>query len=477
MSSLLRTDDLFFAKTGMDPVRVQRMVDDALTGVDDGELFMEFRRSENLVWDDNRLRNASYDATQGFGLRAVAEEATGFAHSVTFDEHSIKRAVETVRAVRTGSAGSIALPPPGSNRRIYGDVDPLDSMGFDAKIALLQEIDGYVRALDPRVHQVTLSLSGSWQAVQIMRAGGFRSEDIRPLVQFYISVVTKQGDRLETGYAGSGGRADYARWVHPDNWQGMAKEALRKALVNLDAIEAPAGEMTVVLGPGEPAVLLHEAIGHGLEGDFNRKRTSAFCDLMGQRVAVPGVTIVDDGTLDDARGSITMDDEGTPSQCTTLVEDGILVGFMQDRMNARLMGTKPTGNGRRESFAYSPYPRMTNTIMRAGTTSPAEIIASVDKGIYAVDFSGGQVDITSGKFVFNANEAYMIEGGKIGRPIKGASLVGSGFDALTRISMIGNDYAIDAGVGTCGKNGQGVPVGNGQPTIKLDRMTVGGRAE
>lgn len=476
MSSLAQTDELFFAKTGMDPANVERIVNDALTGADDGELFLEFRQSEGLVWDDGKLRSASFDTSQGFGLRAVSGEATGFAHAVTLDEHAIKRAAETVRAISSGSGGQASLDAPQrTNQRRYGDLNPLKGQSFESKIKLLQEIDSYVRSRDPRVHQVSVSIVGSWQAAQIIRAGGWRGADIRPMVRLNISVITKQGERLEAGGAGGGGRLAFDRWFDPTEWKAMADEALRKSLVNLEAVEAPAGEMTVVLGCGWPAVMLHEAIGHGLEGDFNRKKSSVFSELMGQRIAAEGVTVVDDGTLEDLRGSITLDDEGTPSQRTTLIENGVLVGYMQDRLNARLMGAKPTGNGRRESFACQPFPRMTNTIMLSGQHTKDEIIASVKKGIYAPDFGGGQVDITSGKFVFTASEAYEIENGKIGRPVKGASLVGTGFEALKRISMIGNDSRLDGGVGTCGKNGQSVPVGVGQPTLRLENMTVGGR--
>ena len=477
VSALARTDDLFFTQTGMDRANVERIVHAALNGVDDGELFLEYQQSESLVWDDGKLKSANFDTAQGFGLRAVAGEATGYAHAVTLDEKAIQRAAETVGAIRGGHSGTMAMPPQGTNRHLYDDSNPLRGKAFEDKIRLLQDIDAYVRARDSRVHQVSVSLSGSWQAVQIMRAGGWRAADIRPLVRLNVSVVTRDGTRLESGSLGEGGRLDYDRWFDPSEWQRMADEALRKAIVNLSAVDAPAGEMTVVLGPGWPAVMLHEAIGHGLEGDFNRKKTSAFSELMGQQIAAKGVTVVDDGTIDRRRGSLTIDDEGTPTQCTTLIEDGVLVGYMQDRLNARLMGVKPTGNGRRESYAHQPFPRMTNTVMRSGNMQRDDIIQSVKKGIYAVDFGGGQVDITSGKFVFSANESYEIENGKIGRAIKGASLVGTGFEALKRISMIGNDSAMDGGVGSCGKAGQSVPVGVGQPTLRLDGMTVGGRGD
>ena len=477
MSSLERTDDLFFEQTGMDRAQIERTVNDALKGADDGELYLEYRQSESLVWDDKKLKNASFDTTQGFGLRAVSGEATGYAHAASLDEKAVARAAETVKAIKAQRGGTLALPPHGTNRHLYDDNNPLQGKSFEDKIRLLQEIDAYIRDKNPNVHQVSISIGGSWQAVQIIRPDGWRAADIRPLVRLNISVAAKDGERIESAGSGAGGRLDYARWFDPEGWQKVADEALRKAFLNLDAVDAPAGEMTVVLGPGWPAVMLHEAIGHGLEGDFNRKKTSAFAGLLGQRIAAPGVTIVDDGTIDKRRGSLSIDDEGTPSQCTPLIEDGILVGFMQDRLNARLMGVKATGNGRRESFAHQPFPRMTNTIMRSGTMSRDEIVSSVKKGIYAVDFGGGQVDITSGKFVFTASEAYEIENGKVGRPVKGASLVGTGFEALKGISMIGNDSALDWGVGTCGKNGQSVPVGVGQPTMRIENMTVGGRGQ
>jgi TldD protein len=474
MSSLPQTDKLFFDQSGMDREAVERIVRDALMGADDGELFLELHQSESFVWDDGVLKSAGFDSAQGFGLRAVAGETVGYAHASSLDENAIRRAAEVVKAVKSGHAGTMMLAPPGTNRHLYEDINPMPGKSFEDKVRLVQEIDAYVRSKDSRVHQVSVSLGASWQAIQIIGVGGWRAADIRPLVRLNVSVVMRQGDRMEAGGTGAGGRIDYMRCFDPAEWRTIADEALRKAVVNLDSIDAPAGEMTVVVGPGWPAVLLHEAVGHGLEGDFNRKKTSAFAGLMGQQVAAKGVTIVDDGSIEARRGSITIDDEGTPSQCTTLIEDGILVGLMQDRMNARLMGMKPTGNGRRESFACQPYPRMTNTIMRAGTMSHDEIIASVKKGIYAADFGGGQVDITSGKFVFSATEAYEIVGGKLGRPLKGASLVGTGFDVLKRITMIGNDMALDNGIGTCGKNGQSVPVGIGQPTLRLEDMTVGG---
>ncbi len=470
------TDTLFFARTGLDRGRVERLVGEALAGCDDGELFLEYRQSESLVFDDGRVRSASFDTAQGLGLRAVCGEATGYAHATEISEAAIARAGETVRAVRAGYSGTLAAPPPRTNRHLYDDVNPLGEVDFAAKLALLAEIDAYARARDERVRQVSVSLSGEWQAVEIIRADGAGVADIRPLVRLNVSVVVEQDGRMETGSYGVGGRRGFADYIAPERWRAQVDEALRQALVNLESVPAPAGEMAVVLGPGWPGILLHEAIGHGLEGDFNRKGTSAFAGLMGERVAAPGVTVVDDGTIGERRGSLTVDDEGTPTQRTVLIEDGILVGYLHDRQNARLMGMKPTGNGRRESFAHSPMPRMTNTLMEAGDRDPAEIIASVKKGLYAVNFGGGQVDITSGKFVFSASEAYLIENGKVGAPVKGASLIGNGPDVLTRVAMVGNDLALDPGIGTCGKNGQGVPVGVGQPTLLIDGLTVGGTA-
>jgi len=359
---------------------------------------------------------------------------------------------------------------------LYTDTNPLGEFEFAQKVKLLEDMNAYARALDSRVVQFSASISGEWQAVQIIRADGDRRGDIRPLVRINVSVVCADGDRMEAGSHGTGGRTGYASYIEPDAWQAQIDEALRQALVNLDSVPAPAGEMDVVLGPGWPGILLHEAIGHGLEGDFNRKKTSAFSGLMGERVASKGVTVVDDGTLNDRRGSLAIDDEGTPTSSTVLIEDGILTGYMQDRLNARLMGMAPTGNGRRESFAHAPMPRMTNTYMHSGDRDPEEILKSVKNGLYAVNFGGGQVDITSGKFVFSASEAYMIENGKIGAPVKGATLIGNGPDVLTRVKMIGNDMKLDPGVGTCGKDGQGVPVGVGQPTLMIENLTVGGTA-
>ena len=469
--------DLFFSRTGMDPDSVQRTVDQALTGADDGELFLEYSQSESFAFDDGRLKAATFDTSQGFGLRAVAGEATGYAHASEISESAIQRAASTVQAVSRGYSGTETAPPARTNIKLYADIDPLETAGFEKKVKLLEEINAYARAKDSRVRQVSASLGCEWQRVEIIRAGGERYSDIRPLIRLNVSVVAEENGHQESGSFGGGGRSGYETYLDPDYWQAAVDEALRQALVNLSAVPAPAGEMTVVLGPGWPGILLHEAIGHGLEGDFNRKKTSAFAGLLGERVAAPGVTVVDDGTIDGRRGSLSIDDEGTPTSRTVLIEDGILKGYMQDRQNARLMGVAPTGNGRRQSYGSPVMPRMTNTYMLGGDKHPDEILQSVKKGIYATNFGGGQVDITNGKFVFSCTEAYIIEDGKLGHAIKGATLIGSGPESLTRVSMIGNDMKLDTGVGTCGKNGQSVPVGVGQPTLKLDGLTVGGTAQ
>jgi TldD protein len=437
-------------------------------------LFVEYRQSEMLMFDNGRLKQATYDTSQGFGLRAVKDEAVGYAHSSDLSETAIARAAEAVRAVKGGHSGRYAEAPARTNRRLYGDDNPLAAPAFEDKVRLLETIDAYARARDPKVRQVTASVAASWQVVEILRDDGEVYRDVRPLVRINISVVAGDGTRQESGSHGYGGRESLARFIAADAWQGAVDDAVRQALVNLEAVPAPAGEMDVVLGPGWPGVMLHEAVGHGLEGDFNRKKTSAFAGLLGQKVAAAGVTVVDDGTLAQRRGSLSIDDEGTPTNHTVLIEDGILKGYMQDRQNARLMGMRATGNGRRESHAHVPMPRMTNTYMLAGHHEPGEIIASVKNGLYAVNFGGGQVDITSGKYVFQCTEAYRIEDGKVGAPVKGAMLIGNGPTDLHRISMIGNDLALDAGIGTCGKNGQGVPVGVGQPTLRMDKITVGG---
>ena len=476
MTNLATTDHIFFERAGMDQDRITQIVDETLNGADDGELFLEYCQSESLAFDDGRLKSASFDTTQGFGLRAIAGEATGYSHASELSENALRRASETVRAVHHGYKGTTAEAPQGTNRSLYYDENPLAEVSFEDKVKLLSDIDAYARSLDKRVQQVSASISGEWQAVQIIRIDGERVADIRPLVRLNVVVIAAEGDRMEAGSYGVGGRLSYTGFIQSDKWQAQVDEALRQALVNIEAVDTPAGEMPVVLGPGWPGILLHEAIGHGLEGDFNRKKTSAFAGLMGEQVASDGVTVVDDGTINDRRGSLTVDDEGTPTDKTVLIEDGKLVGYMQDRQNARLMGMPPTGNGRRESFACAPMPRMTNTYMMAGNKDPEEILNSVKKGLYAVNFGGGQVDITSGKFVFSCTEAYIVENGKLGAPVKGATLIGNGPDVLTRVSMIGNDMKLDPGVGTCGKDGQGVPVGVGQPTLLVDKLTVGGTA-
>lgn len=478
MSALAATDSLFFerADAALDRAAAERIVGQALNGTDDGELFLEYRESESISLDDGVIRAASFDSGMGFGLRSVADEATGYAHSGEISEDALRRAAATVSAVAAGHSGTMAEPPRSTNARLYSEANPLQLMDFSARTTVLGEIDTYARAKDSRVKQVMASISGEWQAVQIMRPDGTRVADLRPLVRLNVSVMMEQDGRRETGSFGTGGRFAYDFVVRPETWRDAVDEAIRQAVVNLDSRPAPAGEMPVVLGSGWPGILLHEAIGHGLEGDFNRKKTSAFADLMGKRIASPGVTVVDDGTLPDRRGSLTVDDEGTPSSRTVLIEDGILVGYLQDRLNARLMNMRATGNGRRQSYAHAPMPRMTNTIMLGGGHTRDEMISSVKRGLYAVNFGGGQVDITSGKFVFSASEAYLIEDGKVTSPVKGATLIGNGPDSLTKVEMIGNDMALDPGVGTCGKSGQGVPVGVGQPTLKLSGLTVGGTA-
>ena len=476
MTDLSTTDELFFAGTALSKEKAEGITGDALKDADDGELFLEYRQSESIMFDDGRVKSASFDTAQGFGLRAVSDEATGYAHASELSEPALLRAADTVSAVTRGHSGAAAVPLQQTNQALYGDENPLALVPFEDKVALLADMDAYARSCDDSVKQVTASVLGSWQAVQIIRGDGMRVADIRPLVRLNVQVILEKDGRMETGSYGLGGRVNFDTYMKPETWKPAVDEALRQARVNMRADPAPAGEMVVVLGAGWPGILLHDAIGHGLEGDFNRKKTSAFAGLRGERVASPGVTVVDDGTLQDRRGSLTVDDEGTPSNCTTLIEDGILTGYMQDRMNARLMGEGSTGNGRRQSYAHMPMPRMTNTYMLAGDKDPGEIIASVDKGLYATSFGGGQVDITNGKFVFTCTEAYRIENGKATTPVKGATLIGSGPDVLTKVTMIGNDLEMDPGIGTCGKNGQGVPVGVGQPTLRIDGLTVGGTA-
>ncbi|MCP4071590.1 MAG: metalloprotease TldD [Hyphomicrobiales bacterium] len=458
----------------IDQAAIQRMVGDAVGGGDDGELFMEYRQSEGLVFDNGKLKSGGFSTDLGFGLRAINGETSAFAHSGEISQQALKRACEAVRTVHTGRSGQYSEAPGRTNRNLYGEENPLGSPDFEEKVKILEQIDSYARAKDERVRQVSASIAGNWQVVEILRADGHLVRDVRPLVRLNVSIVVGKGEQQETGSYGMGGRRGFGEFLAEESWKSAVDAALKQALVNLEAVPAPAGTFDVVLGPGWPGVMLHEAVGHGLEGDFNRKKTSAFAGLMGKQVAAKGVTVVDDGTINERRGSLSVDDEGTPTENTVLIENGILVGYMQDRQNARLMGMKPTGNGRRESYSHSPMPRMTNTYMLGGDMQPDEIITSVKNGIYAVAFGGGQVDITSGKFVFDCTEAYEIRNGKIESPLKGANLIGNGPEAMKRVSMIGNDMALDNGVGVCGKAGQGVPVGVGQPTLRMDQMTIGG---
>jgi TldD protein len=465
----------FLYRDTLDPEQAQALTAKALGKADDGELYLQYRKAEAFGFDDGRLKTASYDTSSGFGLRAVSGEMTAFAHSNEMSPAAIRRAAETMALIEPGVAAK-AGPPQGTNQRRYTAADPLDLVPFADKVNLCQTIDAAARARDPRVAQVSVSLSGTWSVVEIVRADGFVATDVRPLVRLNVSIVAEQNGRRETGSYGIGGRYLYNDLFEPETYNRAIDEALSQALVNLDSIAAPAGEMTVLLGNGWPGILLHEAIGHGLEGDFNRKGTSAFSGRIGERVAAEGVTVVDDGSLQDRRGSLTIDDEGTPTRETVLIEDGILKGYMQDRLNARLMGVEATGNGRRESYAHAPMPRMTNTFMKAGNDDPGELLSRVKKGIFAKAFGGGQVDIVSGKFVFSCTEAYLIEDGKLGAPIKGATLIGDGPSSLTKVRGIGNDFALDEGIGICGKGGQSVPAGVGQPTLLVDGLTVGGTA-
>ena len=465
-ASLLYSDKL-------SPEEAQALTRRLLERCDDGELYLQFIASESFVFDDGRLKMADYARDSGFGLRGVSGEATGFAHANDISATAIARAGETLQLLDPAS-GAKAAPPARTNRHLYTDDSPLDLVPFAEKVALLEKIDAVARAKDPRVAQVSATLAASWSVIDILRPDGFAARDIRPLVRLNVSVVAEMNGRRETGSYGFGGRYLYDDLFDEGRWMRAVDEAVRQALVNLESVPAPAGECTVLLGPGWPGVLLHEAVGHGLEGDFNRKGTSAFSGRIGERVAAPGVTVVDDGSIAHRRGSLSIDDEGTPTRETVLIEDGILKGYMQDRLNARLMGVEPTGNGRRESYEHAPMPRMTNTFMRAGSDDPAELLARVKDGIYATSFGGGQVDITSGKFVFACTEAYKVENGKVVAPIKGATLIGDGPTVLTRVIGMGDDMKLDEGIGMCGKGGQGVPAGVGQPTVLIDGITVGG---
>jgi TldD protein len=460
---------------GLDPDAAKRLTAEALRSCDDGELYLQYIASESFSFDDGRLKSADFNTQAGFGLRGVSGETTAFAQANELSEAAIRRAAETM-SVLDPNKGARPASPRRTNARLYTDDDPLSLIQFARKVALCQQIDAVARARDPRVSQVSVALSGSWSVIDIVRPDGFVAHDVRPLVRLNVQIVAEQNGRRETGYHGLGGRYVYDELFQPETWNRVIDVALAQALVNLESVDAPAGEMTVVLGPGWPGVLLHEAIGHGLEGDFNRKGTSAFSGRIGERVAASGVTVIDDGAIDRRRGSLTIDDEGTPTQSNVLIEDGILKGYIQDRLNARLMGVEPTGNGRRESFQHAPMPRMTNTFMLGGRDDPGEILARAKNGIYARSFGGGQVDITSGKFVFSCTEAYRIENGRLGAPIKGATLVGDGPTVLTRVAAIGNDMELDEGIGICGKGGQSVPAGVGQPTLLIEGLTVGGTA-
>jgi len=445
--------------------------------IDAADLYFQHSRSESWVLEDGIVKEGSHSIEQGVGVRAISGEKTGFAYSDEIVLPELLTAAQSARAIAQGGrdAGSHALAAR-QTPVLYPPIDPVESLPNEDKIILLREVDKFCRSADPRIGQVVVSLSAVVDTVLIAAADGTLAADVRPLVRLNVQVIAEQNGRREQGVAGGGGRYGYRELLANGRARALAHEAVRQALVNLESVPAPAGSMTVVLGPGWPGVLLHEAIGHGLEGDFNRKGTSAFSGRVGDKVAAAGVTVVDDGTLANRRGSLSVDDEGVPTECTTLIENGVLKGYMQDKLNARLMGTRATGNGRRESFAHLPMPRMTNTYMLAGAHDPQEIIASVERGLYAVNFGGGQVDITNGKFVFSASEAYLIENGRITRPVKGATLIGSGPEVLTRVSMVGNDLKLDEGVGVCGKEGQSVPVGVGQPTLRIDAMTVGGTA-
>ena len=464
-----------FLYRNLDPDDARRLAAKHLSNHDDGELYLQYSASEAFGVDDGRLKTADYHTASGFGLRGVTGETTAFAHANEISAAAIERAAATLKLLDPASRAS-APPPQRTNQAMYGADDPLALVPFADKVALCQRIDAVARARDPRVSQVSVSLAASWSVIDIMRGDGFAAHDVRPLVRLNVQIVAEQNGRRETGYHGLGGRYLYGRLFDETEWQRAIDLALGQALTNLESVDAPAGEMPVVLGPGWCGVLLHEAVGHGLEGDFNRKGTSAFSGRIGEQVAAPGVTVIDDGAIEQRRGSLTIDDEGTPTRRNVLIEDGILKAYIQDRLNARLMGVEPTGNGRRESFAHAPMPRMTNTFMLGGKDDPAELVERVMDGIYAKSFGGGQVDITSGKFVFSWTEAYRIRGGRIAEPIKAATLIGDGPSVLTRVSGIGNDMALDEGVGICGKGGQSVPAGVGQPTLLIDGLTVGGTA-
>jgi len=469
------TDPRRFLYRSLDPDGARRLAARHLSAHDDGELYLQYSASEAFGFDDGRLKTADYHSSSGFGLRGVSGETTAFAHANEISEAAIERAAATLKLLDPAKGGP-APSPRRTNQAMYGADDPLSLVPFAEKVALCERIDAAARARDPRVAQVSVALAASWSVIDVVRGDGFVASDVRPLVRLGVQIVAERNGRRETGYHGIGGRYLYGELFDEARWNRAVDVALAQALVNLDSVAAPAGEMPVVMGSGWAGVLLHEAVGHGLEGDFNRKGTSAFSGRIGERVAAPGVTVVDDGAIERRRGSLTIDDEGTPTGRTMLIEDGILKGYLQDRLNARLMGMAPTGNGRRESFAHAPMPRMTNTFMLGGTDEPGALIERVKDGIYAKSFGGGQVDITSGKFVFSLTEAYRIRGGKIAEPVKGATLIGDGPTVLTRVKGIGNDFALDEGIGVCGKGGQSIPAGVGQPTLLIDGLTVGGTA-
>ena len=467
---------LLLGPSDLTPAVLNRLLGRLLpTGADDADIYLQHAVNETWFLEDGVVKNSSHSTARGAGLRTVAGEKTGFAYSDELTPAALADAAEAARGiVRGGGEGSVAVTDAAVVSPLYAAVDPLSNWPTADKLALMQRADAAARAASPLVTQVMVSLAAQYEVIFVQRADGARSADVRPLVRMGVSAIVERNGRREQGASGAGGRGAYLDFFGGDQPEQLALEAVRQAVTLLDAVSAPAGMLPVVLGNGWPGVLLHEAVGHTLEGDFNRKGSSLFSGRMGEMIVSPLVTVVDDGTLPNRRGSLTIDDEGTPTQCTTLIENGKLVGYIQDRLNARLMGVAPTGNGRRESFAHLPMPRMTNTYMRAGDSDPADIIKSVKKGLYAVNFGGGQVDITSGNFVFSATEAYLIEDGKVTRPVKGATLIGNGPEALTKISMVGNDMALDNGVGVCGKEGQSVPVGVGQPTLKIDSMTIGG---
>ena len=475
-NSLATARDLILAPSGIGENDLSRVLDQLMQhNIDSADLYFQSSHHESWALEDGIVKEGSYNIEQGVGVRAISGEKTGFAYSDEIVLPALTQAAVNARAIaRSGQQGSVQAWTGKSGHSLYIPTDPLGTLSESAKVQLLEMVDQEARRADPRVKQVIVSLGGEQDIVLVAGSDGTMAADVRPLVRLNVSVIVEQNGRREQGSSGGGGRVGYDYFLENERGLSYAREAVRQALVNLEAVAAPAGTMQVVLGPGWPGILLHEAIGHGLEGDFNRKGSSAFAGRIGERVASEQCTVVDDGTLANRRGSLNLDDEGTPTQCTTLIENGILRGYIQDKLNARLMGVAPTGNGRRESYAHLPMPRMTNTYMLAGKYAPEEIIASVEKGLYAVNFGGGQVDITSGKFVFSASEAYLIENGKITRPVKGATLIGNGPDVLTRVSMVGNDMQLDSGVGTCGKEGQSVPVGVGQPTLRIDVLTVGG---